>query len=177
MVEEGRNRGSQVTEAELLAAVAARDENALGELYRRYYPRLARFLVRLTDDDALVAEVINDTFLVVWNKAGTFRGDSAVSTWIIGICHKKALKALARLRPHEPLAAADEVRAPPAPDHDIDDAIARLTPNHRMVLILTYQFGYSYREIGEIVNCPENTVKTRMHHARKALKSLLERER
>ena len=55
--------------------------------------------------------------------------------------------------------------------------MARLKPNHRAVLVLTYQFGYSYREIGEIVSCPENTVKTRMHHARKALKSILERER
>lgn len=166
-----------VTEAELLRAVAARDENALGELYRRYHPRLARFLVRLTDDDGLVAEVINDTFLVVWNKAGSFRGDSTPSTWIIGICYRKALKALARLRPHEPLTAIDGEPATADPQHDIDDAMTRLKPNHRAVLILTYQFGYSYREIGEIVNCPENTVKTRMHHARKALKSILERER
>lgn len=166
-----------MTETELLRAVAARNENALGELYRRYHPRLARFLVRLTDDDALVAEVINDTFLVVWNKAGAFRGDSSPSTWIIGICYRKALKALARLRPHEPLSAVDAELATDPPSQDIDDAIGRLRPNHRAVLILTYQFGYSYREIGEIVNCPENTVKTRMHHARKALKSLLERER
>lgn len=166
-----------MTEAELLSAVAASDEDALAELYRLYHPRLARFLVRLTDDDALVAEVINDTFLVVWNKAATFRGDSSPSTWIIGICYRKALKALARLRHHEPLTAVDEERASPTPDPEIDDAVAHLTPNHQAVLILTYQFGYSYREIGEIVNCPENTVKTRMYHARKALKSVLERER
>lgn len=161
----------------MLAAVANADERALGELYLRYYPRLARFLVRLTDDDGLVAEVINDTFFVVWNKAGSFRGDSSLSTWIIGICYRKALKALARRRIHEPLSSVtDELTAPAPADLDVQKAIARLKPKHQTILILTYEFGYSYREIGDIVSCPENTVKTRMYHARKALRSLLEAE-
>jgi len=161
----------------MLAAVAGADEDALRDLYLNYYPRLARFLVRLTDDDGLIAEVINDTFLVVWNKAGTFRGDSSPSTWIIGICYNKALKALKRLREHEPLSAASNVPASGAVNLELNDALARLRPKHQAVLILTYEFGYSYREIGEIVNCPENTVKTRMHHARKALRAILETER
>ncbi len=168
-----------MTEAELLDAVAGADEGALRELYDRYYPRLARFLVRMTTDDELVAEIVNDTFLVVWQKAAGFRGDASPSTWIIGICYRKALKALARLPPTVSLDEAET--AATAPDAleaklGMRRAIARLSPRHRAVVILTYQFGYSYREIGEIVHCPENTVKTRMHHARKALKKLLEAE-
>lgn len=168
-----------MTEAELLSAVAEADESALRELYGRYYPRLARFLVRMTTDDQLVAEIINDTFLVVWQKAAGFRGDASPSTWIIGICYRKALKALARLRPMESLDAVDIAadQATALEDQlNMRRAVARLKPRHRAVVILTYQFGYSYREIGEIVRCPENTVKTRMHHARKALKKLLEAE-
>lgn len=166
-----------MTEAELLDAVADADEGALRELYDRYYPRLARFLVRMTRDDGLIAEIINDTFLVVWQKAAGFRADSSPSTWIIGICYRKALKALARQRPMEPLEAVETAGTEPdalAQSLSMHRAIARLTPRHRAIVILTYQFGYSYREIGEIVHCPENTVKTRMYHARKALKKLLE---
>lgn len=168
-----------MTEAELLDAVAEADEDALRALYDRYYPRLARFLVRMTTDDALIAEIINDTFFVVWQKAAGFRADSSPSTWIIGICYRKALKALARERPTEPLEAADALVTAPdalASGLDLRRAIARLKPRHRAIVVLTYQFGYSYREIGEIVHCPENTVKTRMHHARKALKKFLETE-
>ena len=170
-----------VTETELLAAIGRSQETALAELYRRYYPRLARFLVRLTDDDGLVAEVINDTFYVVWNKADSFRGESSPSTWIIGICYRKALKALARLerqqRRPDPADLAVLGTDTPPPDTDMENAISKLKPPHRAVLVLTYQFGYSYREIGEIVDCPENTVKTRMFHARKALRAVLEATR
>lgn len=167
-----------MTEVELLDAVAEGKERALRELYDRYYPRLARFLVRMTQDDGLIAEIINDTFFVVWQKAAGFRGDSSPSTWIIGICYRKAMKALARQRPVEPLAAAEAATAPESLENEliIGRAVARLRPKQRAIVILTYQFGYSYREIGEIVDCPENTVKTRMHHARKALKKLLEVE-
>ena len=56
----------------------------------------------------------------------------------------------------------------------LDKAMQRLSPSHRSVVELTYQFGYSYAEIAEIVGCPVNTVKTRMHHARMQLRKILE---
>ena len=172
-----------MTETELLAAVAQADEGALRELYDVYYPRLARFLIRMTTDDDLIAEIINDTFFVVWQKADGFRGDASPSTWIIGICYRRALKALNRLPSFEPLsgdeavtgAAADSPGDPEGP-LAMTRAIGRLKPKHRAIVILTYHFGYTYREIAEIVHCPENTVKTRMHHARKHLQKLLEAE-
>jgi RNA polymerase sigma-70 factor (ECF subfamily) len=173
-------REASVTEAELLSAIAEGDERALRELYDRYYPRLARFLVRMTTDDSLIAEIINDTLFVVWQKAAGFRGDASPSTWIIGICYRKAMKALARRQPAVPLADAEAVgQASEAMETRITlrRAVGRLRPKHRAIVILTYQFGYSYREISEIVHCPENTVKTRMHHARKVLKNLLETDR
>lgn len=166
-----------MTETGLLAAVAEADEGALRELYDRYYPRLARFLVRITTDDDLVAEIINDTFFVVWQKAAGFRGDSSPSTWIIGICYRQAMKALARRGSFEPLPEIEPASTASATLDNrlsLNRAIARLKPKQRAVIVLTYQFGYSYREIAEIVHCPENTVKTRMHHARKALQKLME---
>ena len=170
-----------MTETELLAAVAEANEGALRELYDRYYPRLARFLVRITRDDDLVAEIINDTFFVVWQKAAGFRGDSSPSTWIIGICYRRAMKALAGRPDFEPFPENEPENEPAPADGpgmetrlSLARAVARLKPRQRAIIVLTYQFGYSYREIAEIVHCPENTVKTRMYHARRALQKLME---
>src|ERR1051325_9821038 len=57
-----------------------------------YHRRLARFLMRMTSRHDLIEEVINDTLWTVWLKAGDFRGDSLVSTWIVGITYRRALK-------------------------------------------------------------------------------------
>ncbi len=166
------------TDQELLNKIIAGDEHALGVLYHAYFQRLSRFLLRTVRDPELVIEVINDVFLVVWDKAGDFRGESSVSSWIIGIAYRKALKGLKKLRPWASLedvtgtlvATGDDAR----PSLDLESSLARLSPEHRAVMELSYFFGYSYREIGEILHCPENTVKTRMFHARRSLHSILE---
>lgn len=70
----------------LVRQVTAADRAALAELYRSYYQRLARFFSRITRRNDLVEEVINNCFWIVWQKAAEFRGDSRVSTWIMGRC-------------------------------------------------------------------------------------------
>ena len=114
--------------------------------------------------------------MIVWRKAALFRGESSLSTWIMGIAYKRALSALKKQRPFVPLASvADDLRS--EVNSEADDAysaIEKLGPKHRAVVVLTYQFGYSYKEISQLLACPENTVKTRMFHARRALKALLE---
>lgn len=164
-------------EAELLAEIARGDESALGELYEAYAPRLGRFFARLTLEPATAAELMNDVFLVIWQKAHGFRGDSRVSTWIIGIAYRKGLKALRARKFSETLEAA-----PPVDSNfhlidsrrDLNRALATLSPEQRAVIELTYYFGYSYKEIAEQLDCPENTVKTRMHYARRKLRTLLD---
>ena len=166
------------TDQELLDKIIDGDESALAELYRRYYRRLARFLLRVTRDTGLVAEVINDVFLVVWQKATDFRGDASVSSWILGIAYRRALKASKKTRTWEPLGSASpsDLAGEDPQNHrlELDSSLAQLSAEHRAVVELAYFFGYSYREIGEILECPENTVKTRMFHARRALGSILE---
>ncbi|MGI9288733.1 MAG: RNA polymerase sigma factor [Pseudomonadales bacterium] len=167
------------SDQELLQRIDRGDEDALGELYDLYYKLMSRFVLGITHDAQLTLEVINDVFMVVWDKAGSFRGDSAVSTWVLGIAYKKSLKAATKQRWPLPLDAiadaADEGEIEKViRDQEIRKVLSKLSPEHRAVVELSYYFGYSYREIADILVCPENTVKTRMFHARRMLRSLLE---
>src|SRR4030081_105519 len=86
--------GSSVArEVELIARIAEGDRKAFEELYGLYHRRLARFLTRLTKRYDVAEEVINDTFWIVWKKAGDFRGESQPSTWILGIAYRRARNA------------------------------------------------------------------------------------
>src|SRR6185437_863575 len=85
---------TELDDASLIDRVAARDLQAFDALYRAYHTRLARFLGRLTRRAGLVDEVLNDTMLVVWNRADSYNGRSKVSTWIFAIAYRKTLKAL-----------------------------------------------------------------------------------
>ena len=78
----------------LLAAVADGDIAAFEELYLRYHRPLAAFLFKMTGRRGLVEELVNDVMVVVWLKASTFAGRSQVSTWIMGVAYRKALKAI-----------------------------------------------------------------------------------
>jgi RNA polymerase sigma factor (sigma-70 family) len=179
-LQEGAATGSGDTERLLLAAVAQRDRAAFAELYRIYQPRLYGYLRRLVASLPLVEEVVDDVMFVVWTDAKKFRGQSAVSSWVFGIAYRKALTAIRK-----------EVRYQSGIDHNADAGdiaartsqnlefiragLAALSPDHRQVVELTYFCGFSYEEIAAIANCPVNTVKTRMFHARRRLKVLLPR--
>src|SRR5450432_321745 len=99
----------------LLVAVAAGDRRALEELYLGYHRRLSRFLARFTPRYENIEEIINDTFMVVWQSAKDFRHASQVSTWIIGIAYRTALKSLRRQKNHTAARSLDEY-----PEQSID---------------------------------------------------------
>lgn len=170
----------------LLGRIAHGDRAALRDLYTTYYHPLLRFIYRITGRLDLAQEGINDTMLVVWRSAPSFGGRSTVSTWIMGIAYRKALKLLAASQrwtrhiasaPSEELIERFEPAVEPTSDGDLrdllDEALRHLSAEHRAVVELTYFYGYSYDEIAAIAGCPVNTVKTRMFHARAKLKKLL----
>lgn len=171
-------------ERSLLDRVAGGDRSAFEEIYTLYYPRLFRFLLRYTGSLGHVEELINDVMLVVWERAGDFRGHSKVSTWILGIAYRKGLRSLDQDRRRPRHEDVDEIVLTSAggPEQDLSrrelrdrvlEALARLPAEQRAVLELTYYQGLSYPEIAEILGCPHNTVKTRMFHARRKLRALL----
>lgn len=171
--------GRNDRELALLGRVAAGDSAAFKELYLQYHKRLARFLMRLTTRYDVVEEIINDTFWIVWQRAGTFRGASQVSTWIMGIAYRRGLKTLQRARlpaamqEIEPETLVDESWEQAELNEWLGAALARLPLEQQMVLELAYHLGHSCEEIASIMKCPVNTVKTRMFHARRKLKGLL----
>jgi RNA polymerase sigma-70 factor (ECF subfamily) len=160
-----------------------RDVRAFEELYRIYQPRLARFLTNLVKRQQLVEEVLDDTMMTVWQTAGNFRGSSKLSTWVFAIAYRKAIKI--RLRwpdPVEEPAFDTRVSNDPGPDDELyhqrlHDALVaamdQLSGDHRAVVDLTYFHGMGYREIAEIMDCPVDTVKTRMFHARRRLRQVM----
>ena len=166
-------------ELELIHRIAAGEEAALKRLYDLYFPRLSRFLLRVTRDPDHIVEIVNDVFFVIWRNARGFRENSSVSTWVLGIAYKRGLKHMSR---HGNASADVDINnvAQDAEEtfHDERNAqqlFALLSADQRAVMELTYFFGYSYKEISEIIECPENTVKTRMFHARKKLRALVEK--
>lgn len=173
-------------DGDLLERIAKGDRGALTLLYGRYHGPVLRFVQRLTGDIETAQEAVNDVMLVVWQNASSFAGRSRVSTWIMGIAYRKAMKLRTRLqRWTGRFKAADwseviertvgtEGHTQSLAERDLMyRAIQQLPPKQRAVVELTYYFGYSYDEIAEIVGCPANTVKTRMFHARGKLRQLL----
>jgi RNA polymerase sigma-70 factor, ECF subfamily len=178
-----RGAASVAREVDLIARVADGDRRAFEELYHLYHRRMARFLTRLTRRYDLAEEVINDTFWVVWRKARDFRGDSQPSTWILGIAYRKArnaLRAAARGAAQNleeqflPLTSDEPFRTEELRDW-LGQALEQLPIEQRLGVELCYELGYSCEEIATIMNCPVNTVKTRLFHARAKLKKLLPR--
>lgn len=176
-------RPASLDERELLERVKAHDLHAFERLYRLYQPRLARFLINLLKRPQLVEEVLDDTMMVVWQTAASFRGTSKLSTWMFAIAYRKALKASARWPdPVEDSEPDNRVSNDPQPDADLDrskvhdalrGAMSKLSDEQRAVVDLTYFHGLGYRDIAEILSCPVDTVKTRMFHARRRLKQAL----
>jgi len=181
-----RSAQGGANDALLLARVCDKDIRAFEELYRRYHTRLSRFLLKLIHRPVLVEDVLNETFIVVWDRAHTFGGASKVSTWIFAIAYRKAMKALrGNEEAIEDKMAEQRVSLEPTPEDEFGrqraqtlllKAISELSAEHRAVVEFTYFHEMGYREIAQIMGCPVDTVKTRMFHARRHLKRRLSGE-
>lgn len=183
----GAARSAALDEVDLMGRVAAEHSDAFETLYRLYHPRLTRFLHGMTRRPPLVEEILNDTMLVVWRKAHTYNPSAKVSTWIFGIGYRQALKALRSV--DDPVESSEELlpepsaeASPAGPEGEfqqrqlrtlLDQALSALSAEHRAVIELTYYLGYACGEIALIMDCPVDTVKTRMFYARRRLKTLL----
>jgi RNA polymerase sigma-70 factor, ECF subfamily len=171
-------------EASLIGRIAARDMNALRALLARHQVRVFRCILRLVRNAAVAEELTNEVFLEIWQNAGNFEGKGSAASWILSIAHHRAVSSLhKRCEESWDQDAADAL-------HDTGDnpevaaqkadkgAIMRrcldaLSPEHKGIIDLVYYHDMSISEAREVLQIPENTVKTRMFHARKRLSELL----
>lgn len=180
-----RGDSGDAEDAALLERIKQGDREAFRALYGKYYHPLLRFICGITRSVDAAQEGINDVMLVVWTNGASFAGRSRVRTWIMGIAYRKALKLAesadrwttrfkAKLiedwnelsvSPNEPSTELET-------EELLEHSLRRLSTKHRAVVELTYRYGYSYEEIAAIVDCPVNTVKTRMFHARAKLEAI-----
>jgi RNA polymerase sigma-70 factor (ECF subfamily) len=171
------------TDLQLLARIREGDRAAFEQLYRMYHPRLTRFLQTLIRRPTIVEEVLNDTMMVLWNRPDSFHGASKLSTWVYAIAYRKAMKGL---RQQDEAVEDKDAERRVSPEADPEDssgrnrvhqmlikAMGELTAAHRAVVDLTYFHELGYREIADILECPVDTVKTRMFHARRHLRKHL----
>jgi RNA polymerase sigma-70 factor (ECF subfamily) len=165
----------------LIASIAHGDHTAFRELHRRYYHRITDFARAVTYRSDLIGEVANDTLWAVWRCAARFKGESKVSTWIMGITRNlcfKAIRAMTRNCNNGSVALEQQAYEPSLRSELtewVDAALAQLPSEQRTVLEMFYRLGQSCEEIAHLLNCPINTVKSRMFHGRRKLRELLPR--
>jgi RNA polymerase sigma-70 factor (ECF subfamily) len=166
------------SDEELLAACTDGDRAALDELYTRHAPWLHLRLSRRCGDQTLVEEAVQDTFVTVWRKPGSFAGRGDVGAWVWGIGIRQLLnRTRQRRKPLDYLLAGSD-RVVSAEDSvllgvehgDLGGAIDRLSPELRAVVQATLLDGLTTREAAHLLGIPSGTVKTRMMRARQQLR-------
>ena len=171
----------QRTDAELLARTVGGDQAALGSLYRRHARAAYCFVRRVARPDE-AEDVVQATFVRIAEIASTFdsRSDSA-RAWILGVAYRVAgerRRKLARLRPVlTALGVRDACRSIEPAAHrtiDLGKALDRLSEGKRSVLLLTQVQGFSAEEVASLMDLPVGTVWTRLHHARRELREVLD---
>ena len=176
-----------VPDETLIKQIADGNKLAMRALFARHQVRVYRFALRIVRDTALADDVVSEVFIDAWQHAGRFEGRSTVSTWLLGITRHKALTAANR-RPAESIdceTAMNVVDPANTPEAELGQkdtgavirrCVAALTPEHAEIIDLVYYQEKSIKEIVEILDIPENTVKTRMFYARKRLAALVAAE-
>jgi RNA polymerase sigma-70 factor (ECF subfamily) len=170
------------SDAELIARVLSlEDQNAFGELVRRYQSPVRGFLTRMARGDSHLADdLAQETFLKAWQKLKSFRGEARFSTWLFGIAFNE-FRSEARKRkelshdpaesPHDPAqpspAAGNNLRL------DLTEAMKVLNSGERAAVILCCQNGLSHEEAAQVLECPLGTVKTNVLRGREKLRRRL----
>lgn len=174
------------TDAELLAAVAGGDRDALRELHDRHAPWIASRLRRRCADPDVAIEAVQDTFVAIWRSAGRWDGRGEPAAWIWGIAIRRLIGVLRKRgrwtpvveaarseRDTDVVVAAEEQVLLGIEHGGLAAAIAGLSPELRAVLQATVLDGLTTREAARLLGIPAGTVKTRAMRARAQLRGAL----
>jgi RNA polymerase sigma-70 factor (ECF subfamily) len=172
----------------------AGDEDAFGELVKMYHAKIYSLAYRMVSHRDDAAELAQLTWVKAWQRLGSYKGESKFFTWVYRIASNTVLdhvrqrgrrREVSLEEPARPgaLSPAETTAAPgPGPDREIEhaevrrlfeEALAGLSPEHRMALILREVEGLSYGEIAEAMKCRKGTVMSRIFYARRAIQQKL----
>jgi RNA polymerase sigma-70 factor (ECF subfamily) len=169
-------------DADLVRRACAGEREAFDELYHRNVERVYAVCLRMTADVRLAERLTQDSFVRAWRKLGTFRGESAFSSWLHRLAVNVVLEYGRRERRRtarvESVASPDEWERPasgasPGLAVDLERAIARLPPGARTVLVLHDIEGYKHEEIAAMTGTAVGTTKAQLHRARRLLRERL----
>jgi RNA polymerase sigma factor (sigma-70 family) len=165
------------------------DPDALAVLYQRHGVICYRLARRITANDVLAEDAVQETFVGLWRDPAAYRADQgSVRSWLLGLAHHKAVdlvrRETAQQRRQDAYAAQRTLDPPPATDpavkawagiraDKVRAALAELPEPQRHALALAYFGGYTQREIAQLTGVPLGTVKTRMFAAMRRLQDRL----
>jgi len=189
-----RAQGTKLSEAEAIEQAKQGDAAAFEFLYGLHRRRVYSLCLRMTGNTASAEDLTQEAFLQLFRKIGTFRGESAFSTWL----HRMAVNVvLMQLRKKGlPVVPIDETtdgdeegtvrKEPGAPDErlagsidrlQLERAVDELPPGYRTIFVLHDIEGYEHNEIAELVGCSIGNSKSQLHKARIKLRELLRASR
>jgi RNA polymerase sigma-70 factor (ECF subfamily) len=174
----------------LIADCLGGRRDAFGELVSRYQTRLYSAALRLVQSHDDAADVVQDAFLSAFQSLRTFKGDAEFFTWLYRIAFNTAISLKRKKKPAVSLEAnsgeaginpedPSELVRPGVElernedERQLNEAIAKLSDEHRSVLLLKDIEGMRYEEIAEVLGVPVGTVRSRLHRARLELRDLL----
>jgi RNA polymerase sigma-70 factor (ECF subfamily) len=168
------------TDAELLAAHVAGDAAAFGEIVARHQNRLWAVAVRTLSDREEAADALQDALVSAYRRAGTYRGEAAVTTWLHRIVVNACLDRMRRRAVRPTVELPERELADPRDEHsateaalDVRAALARLPEHQRAALVLVDMHGLSVAEAAQVLDVAEGTVKSRCARGRSAMHTLL----
>lgn len=173
-------------DAALLRRHADGDSEAFGELVRRHRDRLWAVAVRTLGNPEDAADAVQDALINAFRRAPTFRGESAVSTWLHRIVVNACLDRIRHAATRPAVAWSGDLDRPSADSDlasraalrlDVEAALATLPDEQRVALVLVDMEGYPVAEAAQLLGCPVGTVKSRCARGRARLLPLLAPER
>jgi RNA polymerase sigma-70 factor, ECF subfamily len=168
---------------DLVRRAARGDVEAFEMIYRQHVGRVHALCLRMSRDRSEADELTQETFVRVWERLASFRGESAFSTWLHRVTVNVVIAELRRRGRWRERFLAQEIDdvgvAAPAfsagGDLDLEHAIANLSPQARLVFVLHDVEGYKHGEIAELTGLAVGTSKAHLHRARLLLREELSR--
>jgi RNA polymerase sigma-70 factor (ECF subfamily) len=177
------DRSASGDDLDLVRRAARGDVEAYEMIYRQHVGRVHALCLRMSRNHGEADELTQETFVRVWERLASFRGDSAFTTWLHRVTVNVVIAELRRRgRWRERFSASeadDFAAAEPAfsagGDRDLERAIANLSPQARLVFVLHDVEGYKHGEIAELTGIAVGTSKAHLHRARLLLREELSR--